>query len=1224
MTARAIVLLVALAVTPSARAANVVPDRFLRRWDPVTIFFPHDVGPKTPAPEDHPERFVTLAPAHPGAFAWLDARTLQFRPAEPWPPLARFAWTVERKTIRLTTLMAAPLRTLPADDAVGLGVVDAITLTFAEPIDPDALAQMITLELRPLPGVGGEQARWMTRHDFAVKALERRARSDPATYVLELKTPIALGTRAVVHFRLSLDDDAAESFAEVAFATAEPFRVLEVGCRSEVAWGGARRAYPVTPEGVRYTRGQALDCGAGGRTLLVEFSGAPRDVGPVDGRNLVRFTPPVPDLAFAVEGKTLVVTGDFGSETLYRVTLAPTSLADRDGRPLEMTGESELFLWFPRQPTYLRWGAARGIVERFGPQMVPLDGRGTERFDLRVHRVDPLDRSFWPFPDRPVTVDESKRPPGPGEEPAAHASVYPVAANELQQYVAALGSPNVSKLVSLPLRRDGKSATFGLDLGPHLADVGGKAAPGTYLVGLRRLDRSHDRDWMRVQVTDLALTTLEEPDAVRFVVTSLAKGAPVAGASVTLEGSEGDRWTTLAGGTTAADGSFRWAAPGWESGHPYREVRRIVVRSADDLLVLDPGHAPDAYADNVWSPTHETWLAWAFRELAPRRPAPEDVCHIFTERPVYRPEDVVHVKGWLRRRAQGRLAPRDFAGLVVIDGPGNQTWTRPVTLGPQGGFYTAFKEQNLPTGDYGAHLEDKEGRHYGHVAFRVDAYRIPTFEVELHAPDKAPLDREFEVGLTSTYYAGGKVSGRPVQWRVTQFPYTWSPKKREGFQYSSDGRFSGTQRFESSPKLEKQDTTDESGAARLAINPATEPTAQPRTYVVEATVTGPDDQTVTNTRHVTALPPFVLGLKVPRYLEHATEITPELIVVGPDGELLSGTEVKVRLLSRQWHSHLRASDFSDGVARYVTDVVDERVQETTVTSGAAPSTVRFPLPGAGVYVVELEAHDRLGRAQVVAVDLYAGGGEPVSWAKPTTRVFEVATDKDAYDPGETAVIVLKSPYQEGRALAVTEAPDGNRYDWLDVKGGSATFKLATQGTWTPRLPVHFVLMRGRVATAGPIPVGQIDLGKPSTVAATAWVKVNPRDNRVEVTLENPAKARPGDTIPVTVRLKDPDGKPLAARSRSGSSTRRCWRSGRSSASTRCRTSSPTRLRDSSSATRGTSSSAASPSPRRSAAPAARARRAASSSASRCGGASSRFRTTSRRSPSARTESPPCR
>src|SRR5262249_692572 len=80
-------------------------------------------------------------------------------------------------------------------------------------------------------------------------------------------------------------------------------------------------------------------------------------------------------------------------------------------------------------------------------------------------------------------------------------------------------------------------------------------------------------------------------------------------------------------------------------------------------------------------------------------------------------------------------------------------------------------------------------------------------------------------------------------------------------------------------------------------NPALEPTAQPRVYVVEATVTGPDDQTVTNTRRVTALPPFVLGLKVPRYVEHATAVTPEVLVAGPDGSLLAGPEVTVRLLA---------------------------------------------------------------------------------------------------------------------------------------------------------------------------------------------------------------------------------------------------------------------------------------------------------------------------------------
>ena len=152
----------------------VVPDRLLRRWDPVTIFFARDAGPAGGGPEDHPERLVRLVPDHPGAFAWIDRRTLQFKPAEPWPSLTRFAWTVEGKTTTLSTLMAAPVEMVPAPGQEGLGPVDAVTLTFADPLDAQALARMATIELRPLPGLGGTPgARTLGADDFEVKALER-------------------------------------------------------------------------------------------------------------------------------------------------------------------------------------------------------------------------------------------------------------------------------------------------------------------------------------------------------------------------------------------------------------------------------------------------------------------------------------------------------------------------------------------------------------------------------------------------------------------------------------------------------------------------------------------------------------------------------------------------------------------------------------------------------------------------------------------------------------------------------------------------------------------------------------------------------------------------------------------------------------------------------------------------------------------------------------------
>ncbi len=1110
-------------VRPAGAAGTVVvPDRFLRRWDPVTVFFARDVGPASGGPEDRPERLVTVSPAHPGAFAWIDARTLQFRPAEPWPPLARFTWTVEGTIARLATLMEPPVSSVPANNADRLDAVDAIALTFAEPLDEQSLLRMVTVELRPLPGIGPEGSRWLKAEDFTLKVVERAGGSDTATYVLDLRAPIPLGTRAIVHLRLSLEDDPTLSFTEVTFATAEPFRVVTFGCDSALV--------PVTPEGNRYAREQTLRCDPKNRRVVVWFSAKPAHLGAIEARNLVRLTPAVDGLVFNADNTYLTVTGNFAAETLYRVTLAPTPLVDTNGRPLEMQGESEVYVSFPRKDSYLNLAASRGILERFGAKMIPLEGRGDERVDLRIHRVDPLDRSFWPFSEQPLTVDESERPPGPGEQPQPFtAADRLIDDRELARQVQSLGTPAVSTIVKLPLRREGSAARFGLDLEPHLAYAGGKNQPGTYLVGIRRLNGGSERAWMRVQVTDLALAAAEEPTAVQFAVTSLASGAPIAGATVQVEGTVwnggGSAWRTIFEGATDAQGTVRWLAPGREPQRPV-QVRRIVVRKEGDVLVLDPRHAPDGYADARWSPTRQTWLQWTQEELAGRAESAHRLCHIFTERPVYRPEEMVHIKGYVRVRDRGVLTPLVVTGTVVVEGPGDLVWRYPAKLTAMGSFYQAFAAEKLPTGVYRARFDDEHGATLGRVSFRMEAYRIPEFEVQLHAPDRTPLDREFKVGLTATYYAGGQVAAQPVRWRVTQFPYTWVPKGREGFSFSSDARYSSSERFEGGAKVEREETTDADGAASLVINPATEVTAQPRTYVVEATVTGANDQTVTAVEQVVALPPFVLGLKVARFLPRASAIEPEVVVLGHDDAPLPGQVVTVRMLHRQWHSVLQASDFSEGKARYVTDVVDEKEFETKVTSGADVMKVPIPIKTAGVYVVELESADRLGRSQTVSLDLYAGGEEAVSWAKPATAVFTVSNDKAAYDPGETANLVLQSPFQKAAALAIVEAPEGNQYRWVAVEGGAASFQLAILPTYVPQLPVHFVLMRGRVPGSAPGPGSASDLGKPATMAATTWVKVNPVDNRVVVKVENPARSLPGQKISVTVKLADPRGKPL--------------------------------------------------------------------------------------------------
>ncbi len=1109
----------------------VVPDQFLRRWDPVTIFFPSQSGPADGGPEDEPSQHVRFVPEHPGAWTWLDGRTLQFRPAEPWPALARFAWKAGGERIELATLMSPPSQTVPSAGQEGLDPVEAVTLTFGEPMDTAALARMVSIELRTLPGVGGAPERLVRRGDFEIKAMERHGPSDSATYVLTLDDPIPLGTRATVRFQLAIEEDEEASFSSFSFATAEPFRVATIGC--------SRARYPVSPEGSHYAPEQSIRCDAAQAEVQVDFTARPQDLGPVRGRSLVRFDPAVEDMAYRVQGKRLIVSADFDRDTPYKVSVVPTALQDVRGRDLELEAASSAWLIFPQQHPYLRLAAGDGIVERLGPQSIPLQGRGHERVDVRIHRMDPMERSFWPFPSEPVTVNEDDRPPGPGEEPEAFTTPSrTITPHQLAQQIDALGSPARSVVMDLPIDPEAGASRIGLDLTEQLAFVSGRGQPGSYLVGVRTLDGATTRSWMRLQVTDLALTTVEEPTAVVFVVSSLASGRALPGATVRLEGlardyGEDERWDTLTEGRTGADGTFRWDAPGAKN-RTTRHVRRIVVEREGDVLVMNADDPPERYHDNLWSGMHSSWLQWSFEHLASRVPAPEDLCHVFTERPVYRPEQPVHIKGWARRRHEGELEPINYPGVIEVQGPGDQSWTQRLRTSDTGGFYFLFEEDKLPSGAYTATFEthdpDATSQDYRascSVTWQMEAYRLPRFEVDLTAPERTPLDRAFEIELDASYYAGGQVAGRPVRWRITQYPYTYTPEAREGFYFSSDGRFGRGRRFETTPALDREETTDAEGHVALVLDPTVEPTAHPRTYVVEATVTGDDDQTVTSTTRVVALPAFVLGLDVPRFLERASSIPVGMIAVGPDGELLSGQDVTVRLMHRQWHSRLQAGDFSDGVARYVTDVVDEPIAERIVRSGSDVSRLELPVERAGVYVVELEAHDRLGRAQVVSVDLYVGGDEPVAWTRPTTQVFELTADKDQYQPGDTASIVFQSPFRRARALVILEAPDGNEYQWLDVRGGTATYRLPIDKTWTPRVPVHVILMRGRIADdRSPGSGTELDLGKPATMAATAWLQVEAVGNRVDVDLDYPTKARPGQVVDVTIELADPRGRPV--------------------------------------------------------------------------------------------------
>jgi len=101
-----------------------------------------------------------------------------------------------------------------------------------------------------------------------------------------------------------------------------------------------------------------------------------------------------------------------------------------------------------------------------------------------------------------------------------------------------------------------------------------------------------------------------------------------------------------------------------------------------------------------------------------------------------------------------------------------------------------------------------------------------------------------------------------------------------------------------------------------------------------------------------------------------------------------------------------------------------KLLEKTVLTEEQPVIPVLPVKEAGVYVVELFRPRQAGPgADPVGRPLRRRAAEG-GLAEVARGVFELTTDARKYKPGETAKVVIQSPFQTGRALVVVESPVG--------------------------------------------------------------------------------------------------------------------------------------------------------------------------------------------------------
>ena len=292
--------------------------------------------------------------------------------------------------------------------------------------------------------------------------------------------------------------------------------------------------------------------------LALNFSAEPAGLDILSAREALRITPPVDDLAVEIDRRRLKISGKFLSDRVYEIAIAPGALLDARKRPLAPPFNKRFA--FTSDTPALQWDAGYGIVERFGPQLLPLRGRGYDRADIRIHAIDPLSRDFWPFPamaSRPKTPRSRRcRAMSPNIGATAPTS-RPTRSRSASRRWDRPPFRDSSTCRSSAAAPTPNSASISRRISPASP---AREQPGAYLVGLRADRSARKRRWLRVQVTDLTLSAIEEPERVRFAVTSLSTAQPVGGAQMRIEGVKDDKFVTLAKGATDASGFFIWAS----------------------------------------------------------------------------------------------------------------------------------------------------------------------------------------------------------------------------------------------------------------------------------------------------------------------------------------------------------------------------------------------------------------------------------------------------------------------------------------------------------------------------------------------------------------------------------------------------------------------------------------------------------------------------------------
>ena len=1045
----------------------------------ITITFNYPVVALSGVEKDLREGPLSIMPEVSGTYRWMGTSTLSFIPDKPlaWStrytvqvnaPITGIDGEMMEKAFNFSFVTPRPQvsQAFPYQEQEQITLQQPVFLKFSQPMDTKKAAPFISLvsesgvEVPVTVSYLEKEDIDEQRQVYWLEKITEDILKVVPQQQLEMETPYTLRVKAGLPGKEG--ELGMKAQYELKFRTYNHFRAEGIAPSRD--WDCGDAYYPEF--GIRLSFSNPVD-----RDTLLQH---------------VHFSPEVsfPEEEYSYDSKDFMLAPNFQPNTAYTLTL-DTSLQDKYGNSLEEKA-TYTFQTTDYSPS-LTMPSGRMISEAY---------LGT-RFPVKIMNVydAPFDMKAYRTPE-----DVLK------------------AVKMAAEYDFQVTEPDVSR-VYRPNIIENKTAMMPFDLSEVLHDDEDTGIIGLTMEFESCNGETHDYKSL-IFLTELSVTAKFSAINNLFWVTRLKDSTAVEGAEVELYD---EHQKFIWKGVTDADGFLE--TPGWkELGLKAKDSWEqpwvfAIVRSGDDRVVI---HSRDGTG------------IWPYRFGIDYNENSEHLTndgYIFTERGIYRPGEEVRIVGIVRDKLAGKFViPESIkVNIRVTDPRGKDVFMENMPLSEYGSFHFPLKlAQNAKIGTYWIECTFPVPEHLDlpkeelswldnsvSGSFQVEMYRPVEFEVGIDLAKTEYVKGDMASGdIKATYLFGGALRDVPVEWNLSRMVYNFYPEAPELRGYT----FNVYDRHDGGNVAQKSETLNENGEYRFEYTLDDSVTGS-YSYSLDATVTDINKRRVSKRQSLIVHGgEYYIGLKSESFFASTDEnFSISTVAVTPDEKLLPGQEYQVQVKRIWWESVRRAGN--GGRLYWESEQKEEVVHEFQVMSEDDPTDLSFSLDKVGYYKIEASGTD--SRGNIVQADdyFYTVGSGYAAWLREDDDAVELVPNAKKYQPGDTAQVLVKSPYENVKALVTIER-EGVIEHWIEEINGSAdTIDIPVKSEYIPNVYVGVILIQGRIEYDKI--EDELDLGKPGFKIGYTELKVNPAERQLHVTMTTDNEEyRPGDEVEVQLQVAD--------------------------------------------------------------------------------------------------------